>query len=184
MGFRDMELLNQAMLGRQCWCMIMELSSLCARVLKGRYFPNGDFWTAPCPKSASYTWRSIIHGRSLLERGIIWRVGNGSKIKILQDRWIPRLILSSLRTLVPLTTGQTVDYLLSEDGLSWNEPCVRSVFEGNVDELTLQIPISRQGGEDFLSWPHNNTGVYTVGSAYTWLALILFSLTAAVLAEV
>lgn len=62
MGFRDLELFNQAMLGWQCWRLLTDPSSLCARVLKGRYFPNCDFWSASCPRSASYTWRSILHG--------------------------------------------------------------------------------------------------------------------------
>jgi hypothetical protein len=166
LGFRDMEIFNQAMLGRQCWRMITEPNSLCARVLKGRYFPNGDFWTALCPRSASYTWRSIIYGRSLLERGIIWRIGNGATIRIKQDRWIPGVSPTSLCTLVPLTDGQTVDSLLIEGGRSWDEPKVRSIFEEDVAEVVLQIPLSHQGGEDFLSWPHNRIGVYTVRSAY------------------
>jgi hypothetical protein len=49
MGFQDMELFNQAMLGRQCWRLLTEPDSLCARVLKGCYFPDGDFWNAPAP---------------------------------------------------------------------------------------------------------------------------------------
>jgi hypothetical protein len=55
LGFRDLVLFNQAMLGRQGWRLLTEPSSLCARVLKGRYFPNGDFWHADKPRSASYT---------------------------------------------------------------------------------------------------------------------------------
>jgi hypothetical protein len=43
LGYRDMVLFNQAMLGRQCWRLLPEPLSLCARVLKGRYFPYGDF---------------------------------------------------------------------------------------------------------------------------------------------
>jgi hypothetical protein len=35
-----------------------------------------------------------------------------------------------------------------------------------VATKVLQIPISRHGGEDFLSWPHIRFGVYTVKSAY------------------
>jgi hypothetical protein len=55
LGFCDLVLFNQAMLGRQGWRLLTEPSSLCARVLKGRYFPNGDFWHADKPRSASYT---------------------------------------------------------------------------------------------------------------------------------
>jgi hypothetical protein len=55
LGFRDMVLFNQAMLGRQCWRLITEPNSLCARVLKARYFPDCDVVDAPQPRSSSYT---------------------------------------------------------------------------------------------------------------------------------
>ncbi|XP_039811788.1 uncharacterized mitochondrial protein AtMg00310-like [Panicum virgatum] len=68
MGFRDMELFNQAMLGKQCWRILTCQDSLCSKVLKGRYFPHCDFWQAPQPRSSSYTWRSLMHGKKLLEK--------------------------------------------------------------------------------------------------------------------
>jgi hypothetical protein len=49
-------------------------------VLKGRYFPHCDFWQTPQPRSSSYTWRSLMHGKKLLEKGILWRVGDGKKL--------------------------------------------------------------------------------------------------------
>jgi hypothetical protein len=70
MGFRDFELFNQAMLARQCWRLMTDPSSMCARVLKGRYFPDCDFLDAPRPRSSSYMWRSILFGRDLLKAGM------------------------------------------------------------------------------------------------------------------
>lgn len=38
----------------------------------------------------SYSWRSILSGIDLLKNGVIWRVGDGSKISIWEDAWLPR----------------------------------------------------------------------------------------------
>lgn len=69
MGFRDLGLFNQAMLARQGWRIVTDPDSLCARVLKGRYFPNSDFWNAPKPTATSFTWHSILFGRDFLRKG-------------------------------------------------------------------------------------------------------------------
>jgi hypothetical protein len=64
MGFRDYADFNQALLAKQAWRMVTIPDSLCSRVLKDRYFSEGNFWSAGCPKKSSYTWRSILHERS------------------------------------------------------------------------------------------------------------------------
>jgi hypothetical protein len=129
LGFRDMILFNQAMLGRQGWRLLTEPSSLCARVLKGRYFPDGDFWHAQKPRSASYTWRSILFGRELLQQGLQWGIGNGKHTKILLDRWIPDLNPEFVKPLTPLPEAATVDFLIDEVSGTWNDDLVHSIFE-------------------------------------------------------
>jgi hypothetical protein len=42
-GFRDSKLMNQALLARQCWRLLKNPDSLCARLLKSIYYPRGNF---------------------------------------------------------------------------------------------------------------------------------------------
>jgi hypothetical protein len=56
--------------------------SLCARVLKGKYFHNGDFMTARNKWNSSHTWRTILYGREALNLGLIKRIGDGGSTRI------------------------------------------------------------------------------------------------------
>jgi hypothetical protein len=42
MGFRDMKLFNQALLAKRAWRLIQYLNSLCAHILKAKYYLNGE----------------------------------------------------------------------------------------------------------------------------------------------
>jgi hypothetical protein len=46
MGFRDIQSFNLAMLAKQVWRLLREPDSLCARVLRARYYPDGKLLNA------------------------------------------------------------------------------------------------------------------------------------------
>lgn len=89
LGFRDVRLFSKALLARQAWRLIEFLDSLCARVLKAKYYPNGELLDTVFPHAMSPSWRAVTFGLELLKEGLIWRVGHGKKIKILRHSWIP-----------------------------------------------------------------------------------------------
>jgi hypothetical protein len=89
-GFKDSKLMNQALLARQCWRLLKNPDSLCARLLKSIYYPRGNFLDTVFRQDASPSWHGIEHGLELLKEGVITRVGNGKDIDIWRDNWIPR----------------------------------------------------------------------------------------------
>ena len=54
LGFRNLEKFNKALLGKQVWRIMQNPGCLMARVLKARYFHDGDILTADQKKKASY----------------------------------------------------------------------------------------------------------------------------------
>lgn len=37
-----------------------------------------------------YVWKSILAAQEVLQRGCCWRVGIGSDIRVMTDKWIPK----------------------------------------------------------------------------------------------
>jgi hypothetical protein len=71
MGFNDVKAFNIAMLGKQGWRLTTNPESLCARVMNGKYFPQGEFLATKNKKNSSQTWRAILAGRKALDVGLI-----------------------------------------------------------------------------------------------------------------
>jgi ribonuclease HI len=165
LGFRDFRLFNQALLARQAWRLLDKPDSLCARVMKAKYYPNGSLVDTAFGGNASPGWRAIEHGLALLKKGIVWRIGNGRSVRIWRDPWIPRD--HSRR---PITTKRNcrvkwVSDLLGQDG-SWDVQNVSRVFLPiDADEI-LKIRTSVRLEEDFLAWHPDRLGQFSVRSAY------------------
>jgi hypothetical protein len=90
LGFRDIHLFNQALLAQQAWRAIQNPSSLGARVLKAKYFPNGNILDTVFAADPSPVWKGVEFGLDLLKKGIISRIGNGKNTQFIRDQWLPR----------------------------------------------------------------------------------------------
>ena len=128
LGFRDLEIFNDALLAKQAWRLLDNPNSLCARVLKARYFPNEGFLTAGCPASASKTWKAIIQGRDMLKTGLIRRVGNGETNEVWHDQWIEGTGSMKPMGSLKLNSVQLVSDLLDPGTNQWDTDLVHSLF--------------------------------------------------------
>ncbi|KAK6124264.1 hypothetical protein DH2020_042016 [Rehmannia glutinosa] len=164
MGFRDLELFNQALLAKQVWRLIDRPHSLVSRIFKAKYFPQASIFEAVVGSRPSYTWRSLIWGRDLLRDGIRWRVGNGRNINIVSDPWLPRPFSFKPVTPSNLISAHHVADLISEG--QWNTQLVRQNFWPLDRDLILSIPLSHSNPPDKIIWHYEKSGNYSVRSGY------------------
>ena len=167
LGFRDLEVFNQAMLAKQGWRLIQSPSSLAARILRGKYFASGSFLTAQLGGNPSFSWRSILWGRELLKLGMRWKIGNGERVSVFNDPWLPRPY-----SFLPITRSSSVQTELKVKDLinatdnCWNMEAVEAHLWPIDHNEVLKVPIGLFRGEDSLLWHFDKKGEYSVRSGY------------------
>jgi hypothetical protein len=62
-------LFNQALLTKQAWRLLVNPDSLCAKVLKAKYYPSGHILDTAFPQATFVNWQGIMHGLDLLKKG-------------------------------------------------------------------------------------------------------------------
>lgn len=119
--------------------------ALLGRVLKAKYFPNYDILdAAPCQNSY-FTWKSIYSSIDLVKYGLVWRIGNGSQVRVWTDNWIPQENCRMPFTPDLYDIGDvSVNNFILPDGTSWDIGALQFVFWEEDIETILQIPVGGQ----------------------------------------
>ena len=126
MGFKRLQQFNLALLAKQGWRLQTCQNSVLYRVLKAKYFPSCDFLHATVGNNPSYTWRSILVAKPIVEKGTRWRVGNGSNIRVWGDKWLPRV--ASYEVISPrlfLHPNTKVSEFICQESCCWKEEIIR-----------------------------------------------------------
>lgn len=88
LGFRDLHGFNLAMLGKQCWNLIKNPSTLVAKLLKARYYPNCNLLQACRTGGSSVTLSGIWAAKENMKEGLRWVIEDGKSIIIKSDKWL------------------------------------------------------------------------------------------------
>ena len=105
--------------------------------------------------------------QSIVQRGMRWQVGNGNKIRVWHDQWIPRPCTYRVITKErPNSTNTLVCELINRATSEWNIDKLNSWFIPKDRDAILGIPLSSSNTQDKLIWVENRSGKFTVKSAY------------------
>ena len=167
MGFRDLKTFNLALLAKQGWRLQNHSNSLFYRVFKAKYFPHSNFVDAVTRSHPSYVWQSILAAQGIVRKGLRWRVGNGERIHIWQDSWLPSPTTYKVSFLVNLLPSDAkVSLLINVERGEWEAGLVQQIFLAHDAKTILSIPLSNRLPPDKVIWAANKNGRFAVRSAY------------------
>ena len=176
MGFRDLRAFNLALLAKQGWRLMQSHDSLLYQCFKYRYFPRCNFLEASDSPNSSFVWKSLMAAMPILKQGCCWRVGDGSSIRVMEDRWI--INYPTNKVLHPPEEQDwewRVSDLIDQTSRSWDRELVWSKFHRDDAEAICRIPLSHRNVLDSLLWLHTKDGRYSVRSGYYLARQILRS---------
>lgn len=109
----------------------------------------------------------------MLKEGLIWRVGNGERIDIWADPWLPRDEMRKLITVRGATILQRVSELINPTTGTWDEEMVNDIFDPEDHDifdpedadLILKLLVHVQW-DDSPAWHFDSKGMFSVRSAY------------------
>lgn len=150
--------------------MINNPGSLCHRVFKARFFPNCSILDAKDSSVGSYAWKSILSARDVIQKRMVWRIGNGESVRIKMDKWLPtqssRFVISPI---LQLALEAKVSELIDHDSAVWKANLVQQLFLPHEVFVIMGIPLSERLPPDRITWAHTPSSMFTTSSAYKLL---------------
>ncbi|XP_074314331.1 uncharacterized protein LOC141649543 [Silene latifolia] len=156
--------------GKQAWRLVADPECLWARVMKAKYYHTRDFMNAEVGQRPSYTWRSIIGAREVLERGLRRRIGDGRDTRVWGQPWVEGCQRG--KVISPCGPGNELMYvadLLKPGGRGWDEEMLNRYFLPFEAKRILNMRVSPNMPRDVWYWGLEKDGEYSVKSAYACL---------------
>lgn len=103
----------------------------------------------------------------MIKERLRWRVGNGLKIKIWGDQWLPILSSYKVQSLVKiLYKNLTMSALIDKGKGCWDSKLINEVMDKEEAAVICGLPLSKSRSKDKMFWKLSKHGLLTVKSAY------------------
>lgn len=160
---------NRALLAKLGWFLMTRPEAFQVKTLYARYLQRSNLLDVAKQAYSSFFWKGILATRDLLRKGLIFVIGNGSRVQTQIDLWIPNIplfqaILASLA--VSRDEFTCVQALFLPSSHLWNRSLILSLFSPECARHILSIQPFAQTQVDTLSWKLENDGNFSVHSAY------------------
>lgn len=170
LGIRKLEDINIALPCKLRWSLENNFDLLWVKALKAKYFPFSSFMHCVWKRFNPWQWNGIPSIRSVLAKGICFRVVQGNNINYCKDPWIP-----NNPNFQPIPNLNVVDMqcrmvepLMLSNG-EWNKLLLESLFDKDSVNNIIKIFQANDSLEDKLIWTGSSSGKFQLKSVYKFL---------------
>jgi len=167
LGIRDSRSMNKALLAKRGWQLCSNNDALWVRIIKAKYLNRDSFLQVEPKSDASFTWKSFLDARDVVEHGIAFLVRNGRIIRFWLDTWLgdEPLISKASTNITEQEANSTVIQYWTDTG--WDLDRLRNKLPQDVLFLLTSFIIDPNSTDnDIAYWKHNANGNFTTNSAY------------------
>lgn len=169
MGFRNLRDFNLDILGKQGWRFLIKPESLVSKMFKARYFPSTNFLDSGLGNNPSFVWRSVWEANELVKAGARWLIGSGHHIDIINQPWLLKEQNPCVTTISPTLQQNKVAGLMLMEHKSWDNDIIEDLFNDRDQQCIKNITLRSDIEEYKLFWKFEESGNYSVKSAYRFL---------------
>ncbi|KAF7811130.1 putative ribonuclease H protein At1g65750 family [Senna tora] len=170
LGLRHVRDQNKAFMTKLGWGLINQKDALWARVLRAKYKCGDDL----IPKvrrmnTASRLWKGIADSWNHVQEGMVWRIGDGKRVRFWSDPWLPNGRVLCHYSFVPLSDVDlekvAADFVSASGGWEWGK--FEFLLPTEICSLIAAVtPPSCIVQGDHIAWKHSRDGTFSTRSAY------------------
>ncbi|XP_021751084.1 uncharacterized protein LOC110716759 [Chenopodium quinoa] len=169
LGIRHLGCFNSALLAKQAWRIMHNPQVLLSQVLKAKYPALLLQNSRGRISTPSWGCRSILHGFQTLQLGLIWKIGNGSQVCILQDSWVPNSTVHFKESIAGSVLPTLVSSLLDPNSNDWDSTLIHTLFPPSIAAKILSLERPPRLMDDYVYWKFTKDGVLSTKSIYARL---------------
>ncbi|XP_026384521.1 uncharacterized protein LOC113280088 [Papaver somniferum] len=142
LGFMNMKLFNSAMITKIGWRMEQDKDSLWYQLMDAKYVLGRNVLNmdTKAKDGDSWIWKGILEGIQNIQQHCVWRIGNGNKINIWEDHWLPN---STDKLSKPANCPNNTQFLahLMTDQKEWNLQFIQQLFSPDITQAITNLDI-------------------------------------------
>jgi hypothetical protein len=121
---------------------------LTTRILKAKYYPRGSILERKLCKNLLFPGEAIYSNM-----GLLWQIGEGSKVKVWGDKWLPTPTTYSVQSLYRLLGKDArVKELIDVDTRWWNTRLIKEIFMEDEAATICKLPLNVYKHKDVMMW--------------------------------
>ncbi|XP_057248280.1 uncharacterized protein LOC130590240 [Beta vulgaris subsp. vulgaris] len=178
LGIRDLKRWNICFMAKLGWKFLTQPNKLWVQVLKAKYCKNSNLLDAMPNQSQSTIWRDILKGRDLLNKGLVYNVGNGEDISLWYHHWVGNEPLYKHPDInIPDSKAHWRVARIIRNG-AWHLDSIISLLPHDIALSIKAIPLPKLAEiKDGLRWIFSKDGHFDIKSAYhCWLEIFVIAI--------